>query len=438
MNETYGSTEQKSEFGEIAGKIDGANPIVYEKLNASNDKVAKQEFLENPDLIHPNNEYGNLDENEVRNNLELISEAMGEADSSWLTDKERAFIDLVATDARNKNEFLAANIAYNQAQTPEEKLEATIWHHEANEKLYGKPDKDTFNTLLEEKISSIDKDSLSEEDKKVYERLMSNIGAIEHSEKGRFKPKAETVERFSELVKDFYGGFLEHIPENQEEFSSEEAVGIINEILQTEFDGEVDYKAIVDSKAANASAGRGIIKFPEGNTYSKERLSALIVHELGTHAMRAIPYQDQDNKAFTTGLPENETWDEGVAGCMEQALKGAYKDFGVDHYINIGLANFKGKNFREIYDIQMDLKHLTGEDNSKVLNAVQRCFRGTGELPNNKDLAYYTGNSKVWQYIEKHIDDPELFDNLFLAGKTDASNHDQERLVYEMRTKGNL
>ncbi len=25
-----------------------------------------------------------------------------------------------------------------------------------------------------------------------------------------------------------------------------------------------------------------------------------------------------------------------------------------------------------------------------------------------------------------------------IAGKTDASNHDQERLVYEMRTKGNL
>ena len=237
MNETLKSAEQRSEFSEIASKIDSANPIVYEKLNASNDKAAKQEFLENPNLIHPNNEYGNLNEDEVRKNLELISEATSEANDSWLTDKEKAFINLIAEDARDKNEFLAANIAYNRAQTPEEKLEAATWHHEANEKLYGKLDEDTFSALLEEKISSINKDSLSEEDKKVYERLMDNIGTIEHSEKGRFKPKEETIKQFSELVKDFYGSFLEHIPENQKEFSSEEAVEIINDILQTEFDG---------------------------------------------------------------------------------------------------------------------------------------------------------------------------------------------------------
>ncbi len=130
--------------------------------------------------------------------------------------------------------------------------------------------------------------------------------------------------------------------------------------------------------------------------------------------------------------------DEGIAECVEQALKGEYEDFGVDHYINIGLATFKNKNFREVYEIQKDLKSLTGEDDSKVLNAVQRCFRGTGELPNNKDLAYYNGVNRVWCYIEEHLDDPELFDSLFLSGKADIENPAQESLVYEMRTRGNL
>ena len=122
----------------------------------------------------------------------------------------------------------------------------------------------------------------------------------------RFKPQPETIEWFSERVQSFFEGFLSHIPEDQEQFSSEEAVRVI--------------------------------KFPSDTTYTRERLSALIVHELGTHAMRAIPYQSQEIKPFATGLPGNETFDEGVAGCVEQAIKGGYKDFGVDHYINIGLA----------------------------------------------------------------------------------------------------
>ena len=439
--ETLQNTEQsveKTKFNEIVDKVSSTDVVVYEKQFASNDKAAKQEFLENPALIHPNNEYGNLDESEVRQNIATLQEAAEETRNSWLSDREKTFINLTIEDSKKKNAFLAANIAYNDAKTPEEKAEAEAWYRKANEELYGKPDEDTFYTLLQEKVSSINRDALSADNQKIYDRMMGNIGEIKQTENGRFKPNQETLETFSGLVKDFYGGFLSHVPEDKDEFSSDEAVDIINEILNEEFEGDVDYRAVVDKKDANSSASRGIIKFPEGKTYSREKLSGLIVHELGTHAMRAIPYQDQDIAAFTTGLPENETWDEGVAGCVEQGLKGEYKDFGVDHYINIGLATFKDKNFREIYDIQMDLKHLTGADDSTVLRNVQRCFRGTGELPNNKDLAYYTGNEKVWKYIENHIDDPELFDNLFLTGKTDASKKEQAALVYEMRTKGKL
>ena len=432
-------SEQKSELGEIIDRIDKTNVTVYEKLNASNDKSAKAEFLENPDLEHPNNEYGNLNEDEVRANFEELESIEQGLESSWMSDKEKRLVKMTLEDSKKKNEFLAANIAYNSAKTPEEKAKMAEWHREANANLYGEPDEEVFYALLQEKLSSIDPAQLSSEDRAIYDKLVEESSIPEGIENKRFKPKPETIARFSELVKDFYGDFLKHIPEDQDSFSAEEAARIVNEIVSTEFDSdEVDYHAIVDEKVANASASRGVIKFPSGATYSRERLSALIVHELGTHAMRAIPYQSQEIKPFATSLPDNETFDEGIAGCVEQALKGEYRDFGVDHYINIGLATFKGMNFREVYDFQMGLKKLTGEDTSKVLNAVQRCFRGTGELPNNKDLAYYNGVDRVWRYIEEHIDDPELFDALFLSGKTDIENPGQESLVYEMRTKGNL
>ena len=126
----------------------------------------------------------------------------------------------------------------------------------------------------------------------------------------------------------------------------------------------------------------------------------------------------------------------GVAKAVEQAINGKYEDSGIDHYINIGLANFKGKNFREVYEIQCKLRELTGGKIEPVFNAVQRCFRGTGELPNNKDLAYYNGANRVWKHIEDHIDDIELFDQLFLSGKIDYQNEQQEQISYEARTKG--
>ena len=90
------ASEQQSELGEIIDKIDKTNVTVYEKLNASNDKAAKAEFLENPNLIHPNNEYGNLNEDEVRKNLEELDSIEQGLESSWMSDKEkRAFYEKI-------------------------------------------------------------------------------------------------------------------------------------------------------------------------------------------------------------------------------------------------------------------------------------------------------------------------------------------------------
>lgn len=440
MTERISTPETKGEeFGELIGLVDSADVTVYERLNASNDKATKAEFLENPDLVHPNNEYGNLDEQEVRDNLETLDRAEEMLENSDLSDKRKRLIRLVADDYRKKNEFLAANIAYNAAETLEEKAEAAERHRKANEALYGEADEGTFYTLLKEKIDSIDAEQLTDEDRKTYDWLMTEIGPLPEETNGRFKPKPETVERFAELTQYFFGDFLKHVPEDRDKFSSEEAVDIINEIAETEFGGmDIKYRAVIDPKVSNASTNHEerLLKFPEGTEYSDKRLKALIVHEFGTHMMRALPYLDSEVKVFAMGLPGNETFDEGIAKCVEQAIDGKYADSGIDHYINIGLATFKGKNFREVYDIQMALKALTGSGNKTVLNAVQRCFRGTGELVNNKDLAYYNGANQVWQYIEDHIDDPQLFDSLFLTGKANISNPAQEALSYEMRMGG--
>ncbi|MBR2994592.1 DUF1704 domain-containing protein [Candidatus Saccharibacteria bacterium] len=173
-----------------------------------------------------------------------------------------------------------------------------------------------------------------------------------------------------------------------------------------------------------------------------------IAHELCTHAYRALVYEEHPIAAFSHELPGNEEIDEGIAKCCEQAVAGKYSDSGIEHYINIGLANFKGKNFREIFEIQQKLLYLQKckpdetpeakaarfhEKDSAIFSRTTRCFRGTGELPNNKDLVYYNGANRVWKYIEDHIDDPDLLDSLFLSGKSDIFDPDQRRLVYESK-----
>lgn len=440
--ETSPNFEKEPNFDESIKELSSlASITVYERLNATNDKLAKEEFLEDSSLVHPRNVYGNLSEEEVRNGADRIDDIM----EHLVTDnpRQRLLAQSIADDGIKKYNFLAANIGYNAASTPEEKEFAANYHHKTNEALYGKADEDVFYQILNYEISKIDTTSLSPEDTAKYDKMLAAIGPIKDAKKPLYRPSQENFARFSEMAKEFFAPFLQHIPEDKENFTPEELAGIFNDIFRDEFGGmEIPYHAEVTDSVSNVDANHELhtIRIPQNvkKPYSAKRCKELVVHELGTHIYRAIPYLDQNIGIFSLGLPNNEVFDEGIAECVSQAITGNYDEVGHEHYINIGLATFKNKNFREVYEIQSALKSLTGKKNTVTLNKVQRCFRGTGELPNNKDLAYYNGTSKVWQYIEKHIDDPMLFDDLFLSGKANIEIADQSRLVYEMKTRGTL
>lgn len=457
-------------FNQLISEINSTEVTVYEKLNATNMDVARKEFLNDSSLTRPNYVYGNLNPEEVSHNLDTLDHVDNELDDNLFSEKQVRFARLISTDYRNANNFLAANITYNSAKTPEEKLAAAEYHHETNEILYGKPDENVFNSLLSQKLSAINVDQLSAEDRQLYQQLLHDLGDIESANAERFIPQPETIEKFSEMIHIFFDDLLSHIPKDQESFTPEEAANITNEIIREEingisetdlnseenFDAPTNYHAIVMPERASVSVDhttRPIIfpgSRPKGD-YTRKDLESIIIHEFGTHVYRALNYEHHELGALSNALPGNETWDDGVAKCVEQAIAGRYKDAGVDHYINIGLATFKNKNFREVFDLSVTIKFLSGvkpnetdEDRAARLekarqtsfNPVQRCFRGTGELPNNKDLIYYNGTNQVWRYIEENIDDPDLFDHLFLEGKSVATDQNQAQLIYETKVGG--
>ena len=445
--------DRPSDYPELLKDISSADITVYEVLNYTN-KSAKAEFLASMDLPRPNFEYGNLDTGQISSNLSQVASVYDRLSTASLSNIEELTIQIIADDVAKKNAFVQDCINYNAATTPEEKAACAESHRFTNEALYGTPDEGTFYALLKEQLSKIDVDSLSPEDKSIYDSLIAEIGDIKAISAERFRPKPETVERFSEMIGILFENFWQHIPEGKDEFTTEEACNIVNDIINNELPkGSTEYHAIMDETANNVSVNHDTrtIVFPvhrAAGNFSYIGLKKIIAHELCTHAYRALVYEKSDVPALSHGLPGNEEIDEGIAKCCEQAVAGRYSDSGIEHYINIGLAHFKSKGFREVFDIQQKLAYLQGckpgestadkearfhAKDDAIFNRTTRCFRGTGELPNHKDLVYYNGANLVWQYIEEHIDDPNLLDNLFLSGKSNIFDQAQSRLIYESK-----
>ena len=428
-------------YNSIADKTD--IPILTH-LNSTNPE-AKTEFLSNPTLERPNNEWAKLEPSLYGENIAKIEAAESQLENDdRLSHREKLLLKIEFSYIKKKNRLALATAEYDSATTPEEQQTARIEHQKANAELYGVPDEGTFYALLKQKIDKIDVDSLSPEDRQEYDELMSMLGDLPTSTEPLYTPQQSTIDRFGEMVKIFYEPFLRHVPKNKESFTAQDAADIVNEIISDEISEETAWHARVKPEAGMASVGSKskVINFPGARSkgdYTTRELEKIIVHELGTHALRGIAYEDSTIQVFRSeSFPGRETFEEGIAKAVEQSLEGKFEDPdspAPSRYIMIGLANFRQTNFRQTFEIMKRLEHLTGGWNEgQLYDNLQRVYRGTGALPNNKDLAYYNGNINAWKFIEKNIEDPNLFDRIFLSGKINSEDPEQEYLSYEMKT----
>ena len=449
QNDRCYEREHGVDWATLVNTINETDIDVIDMLNNTNPD-ATEEFLVDKALPKPQNSYGNMDIKRVEQNTDTIISLQKELELSELPEKKRIMAALVLENNLKRNRFVHANYLYNHSE-PDGRETAAGEHKRANTALYGEPDEDVFWSVLGEKLSAIPVGDLSKEDKIMYGELLEMLGPLREVKGGIFRPQKVTVDWFSYVVEQFYAGFLSHIPPGQQMFSIEEACTITNEIISSELEGDMTtdidrdlngWRAVVIPAGAVASTNceKKTIKFPgrrSRGAYTREELKSIIIHELGVHALRSLPYESCEIKAFSQGLPGYESFEEGVAKAADQAVNYQYEDFGLLHYISIGLASLLGKNFREVYEIQLRIEHLTGgEPAGRCFDSVQRAFRGTGELPNHKDLVYYNGAAQVWKYIEEHLYDTELMERLFLSGKSSTIDKMHERMIYEAHVGG--
>ncbi len=421
----------------LAEKINTADIDVIEMLN-STAADAMPSFLASNKMKKPPNEYGKLDIDKVTENIRMLDQVCASAEFTSLDSYDRLVADMIVDYYRKKNIFVEACYNYNNC-TSKEKEEAAVSHRKANIALYGEPDMDIFLSLVEHELGIIRSMELTKQESlqiRELEELTSELPLSRHKYI-EFYPSKDILERFSDIAESFFEPFLRHIPE-QDSYTVDECADIINEILNTELSGyKKSWEAVVEPNRTNAAVDHMIYKVllprkMDPPYYTPNRLRSIIVHELGVHVMRTMPYEEMKLKAFSFGFPGYEETEEGIAKILEQGITRQLQRSGIFHYISIGLAHIMRYDFRKVFEIQKRLLGLSmGFSEVQCFNAVQRAFRGTGELSNNKDLVYFNGTQRVWKYIEEHIDDPTLFDDLLLSAKSDFLSPLQSVLIYE-------
>lgn len=441
----------KNEFLDTKEIFKESEPKAISTFTPKNANEAKLEFLENDDLSRPNNEYEKLNSDEIKNLYQNISNAIlaVENDNS-LGEIEREMYNTQLETRIKAVKMLEAACNFRKAESLADKQKAQEEFMKNNIEVYGEPDFETFQSLLSDKITKIDALKLDEKGEKIrsefYELIKKDEILNQNTE--RFKPSNEVFHNFGEIIKYLYSKQLELIPEkdSNEKYSAKEIFEVFENILKDfEKDGfskfNVEWK---DSGAIAVSAKDKKIFIPENRKpVSKKELEGLVVHEIGTHYMRAQTGEAYDNQALRTGLDGYMNTEEGIARAMEMAVKGKYQEAGVQHYLTAGFAYFNSMSFREAFETNWRMGILDGKNNFSEENIdkkrqiayrnTQRIFRGTDELPWFKDLSYFNGGQEIWKYIEENIDSPTLIDDFLLGGKNNLFNSDQQRQIYELK-----
>lgn len=409
-------------------------------LNNTNPS-AKSEFIENGDLVRPNNVYGNLDINLVSDNLEQIASTLKNLEFKSTDDFECSVSKYLLMYNYRKNALVFATHKYNVGVfSGDTTLPALACaQQQANADLYGCPNPTTFYHILQKKLSQIDYCS---DDTQALNIVKSIRQSSNSKSTAPFSPSQEVFEKFSGQIKNFMNYIIKYIPAHKEFLTSYEVCNIANEILKKELAHIADgWSAVVlpDASYSSVKLLDKQIVFPGKRSkgdFSLEDACAVLVHELGTHFFRAANAERYSFKPLEIGLPDYESFEEGLATACEQVVRGAFYHPGEPHYLSIGLSTFLNYNFREVYDIRCAIDALSHNLNKQqCFDSAQRSFRGTGILTNNKDLVYYNGAEKVWRYISDHINDPNLIYNLFYCGKTDMTNPKHIHIINHFNTE---
>lgn len=422
----------------------------------SNAAEQKQQFLDGQ-ITNPSHKYENLNNFNFEEARERIDDLLSQIQqhSNFNHHFSMAYEDF-ARSFQNKVTLLQFAQLYN-AGDKETRVDFAKKFMEINEQIYGKPDEDTYRVLLDSKLDRVRSQiGYGNRAESIRSALMAILPESRNAHIEAYAPSTETVEWLQNiLVEDgdsLFGEFIDYIPSDDPDrkFNPNDIQEIFQNIIEKEFGAAASgWRVDIEpAQSINVKPTERRIVIPEARApVSVEALKGLVVHEIGIHMMRAVTGADTDLQPLEIGLDDYYDFEEGLGRAMEQAVSGKYEPAGVNYYIIAGLSYYDSYDFRQIFEVMWRLSALDKAKNGSDLSdeqisksrqfaygSVMRIMRGTDTLPWFKDLAYYNGNAKAWQYIEDNKGDPDAFLNIHAKGKFDPFKDAHMQAVLETRS----
>jgi hypothetical protein len=450
MNEKIHNNQESVQhlsIEEIYGEISSREPKPIEAFVPLDGDEQKALFM-NGSVKNPNHYYDRLeklnsvtDAAKIKESADLLPAILPEDSIDYIAYSEYAnrfalVHELLqsAHDMRSHNEVIAS--------------QADVRFMELNKELYGEPDEDTYRSLLSEALHTIATKDLTQGMATIRSELDAML-PVTDIQTERFVPTNETITKMQDIAEYLYGGMFEHVPRDQETFGPDEVAEIFTNVIQSEFGEAAEGWRVIVTKAAsiNVVAAEQLIKIPENRKpVTNSELRGLVAHEIGVHMLRSVTGGETDLPILKTGLSDYYDSEEGLGKVMEQAVKGKYVESGVPYYTVAGLMYFDQKDFRETHEVMWRMNYLKGSKGGEEVSeekiastkdaaykTIMRMTRGTDKYPWFKDLAYYNGAAKMWEYCETASQDPEKF-MFLLMGKSDITNDVHRHIMLETKS----
>ena len=256
---------------------------------------------------------------------------------------------------------------------------------------------------LQDARNTVDSSDVSEPVRDVYHDTLDEMDALVDIAHGVGDPGAvrdasrriygEPSEEALEWARDTLESVEPEDPQ-EEEFTATQMGDSIEAALDTldMEDWSVSYseKGVVSVNGANQE-----ILVPEEREFTENEMKRLLVHEVGTHALRGANGYEQDYEILGSGTGGYHAAEEGLAFFIEKATgladpnlerKYAGRVLSVDSVMN-------GDDLAETYRMNREL----GFDHDQSWSLATRAHRGGGFI---KDHVYAEGYQQVEEYLE--------------------------------------
>jgi uncharacterized protein (TIGR02421 family) len=246
--------------------------------------------------------------------------------------------------------------------------------------------------------------------KKIRDKYVLDIELIENMGTSKFqnisnklygKPDKTLIKKANKLI---------YLKINQEEpiYSTNEIIDKLNiAFVKYGFNWKVKRKNMIASAAVKLQKKQLLIK--KNSKFSQNFLKRIIVHEIGTHIVRAENGQNQPYKFFARGLPGYLMTEEGLAVYNEE-INNCLNNFILKIYAGrvIAINTAMNNSFIETYSILR--KYFT---KNTAWRLTLRAKRGLIDTKQNgaltKDIAYLKGYLQIKNYIKSSGDINNLY-----------------------------